>query len=342
MKTIQKLTTKIEQLATEYVSARLRQRFTEGIASFGLSEFTSLNTSGRMLRDSPETGKQRIYRLGRDTRMPGLIRTIITKHFLPKSGRLHLSLDHSQFGPFYIAVLALCARKGRAIPVWLEVQRRNQELMKPLMQALKMLFTELGDDTSRVILTMDRWFASPQLFEFLDGYDISFICRVKSGLPVLAPWDPYDALPAGQISHEELMVEYAEMELRLVRSDYHDGMKQEEPWFLLTNIPDTVLSRQQMLNYYAKRFEIEEFFKDIKWIQRYEWHQIKTKRVMQTILGFAFLGWWLLYSCLGDVVRKSRSRTLKRRRDRLSWFRSCWEALQRELRQPLLGGINFV
>ena len=132
------------------------------------------------------------------------------------------------------------------------------------------------------------------------------------------------------------------MDLRFVRSDYHEGMKQKEPWFLLTNITEEELSRRQVVNYYAKRFEIEEFFKDIKWIQRYEWHQIRKKAVMQVILSFAFLGWWLLYDCLAKVVRASRTRNLKRTRDRLSWFRSCWEAVQRELRQPLLGGANFV
>jgi hypothetical protein len=45
------------------------------------------------------------------------------------------------------------------------------------------------------------------------------------------------------------------------------------------------------VNHYAKRFEIEEFFKDIKWIQRYAWIQIRKRVVMQVILSFAFLRW---------------------------------------------------
>jgi hypothetical protein len=45
-------------------------------------------------------------------------------------------------------------------------------------------------------------------------------------------------------------------------------MKQKEPWFLLTNITEEKLSRRQVINHYAKRFEIEELFKDIKWTQR--------------------------------------------------------------------------
>lgn len=342
MNTIQKLNRKIEALAAAYVPTRLRERFTEGIALFGLTDFTSLNTSGRMLRDNPESGKQRVYRLGRDKRMVGFVREIILQALLPKAGKLHLSLDHSQFGPFYIAILAFCPHRGRAIPIWLEVQKRDNKLMKPLMKALTLLLAEMGGDTARIILTMDRWFASPQLFRFLNEHQVGFICRVKADMPIMAPWDPYNSVTVGQISHEDLEVDYAGMNLRFVRSDYHEGMKQKEPWFLLTNIPTEALSRRQVVNHYAKRFEIEEFFKDIKWVQRYEWHQIKTKAVMQVILSFAFLGWWLLYSCLTTVVKASRRRHLKRTRDRLSWFRSCWEVVQRELRQPLLGGADFV
>ncbi len=347
MNTIQKLASKIEALSVEYVPTRLHERFSEGIASFGLSEFTSLNTSGRLLRSNPETGKQRIYRLGRDRRMIQITRQIIIQHFLPKAGLLHMSLDHSQFGPFYIAILALSVGKGRSIPVWLEVQKRDGKLLVPLMKALGILFGYMDQsDRQRIILTMDRWFASPQLFGFLDSYHIGFICRVKSDLPVMVLWDPYHPVVTGQISHEETSVTYADMELRFVRSEWHEGMKQAEPWFLLTNIPGERLSRQQVLNYYAKRFEIEEFFKDIKWIQRYEWHQIKKAAVMHVVLSFAFLGWWLLYDCLAAVVAASRHRNLRRQRDRLSWFRSCWEALQRDLRQPLLdlrlGGPSFV
>jgi len=40
-------------------------------------------------------------------------------------------------------------------------------------------------------------------------------------------------------------------------------MKEPEPWFLLTNLPEEVTYRQ-VLNSYAERFEIEECFKDMK------------------------------------------------------------------------------
>lgn len=332
MKNIQKVSTKIHALTDEYIKPKLRQRFLDGIKGLSLSEFHSLNGNGRLLAANPKAGQQRLYRTSHDARFTGIIQQLILEQFLPKSGILHLSLDHSQFGQFYIAVLALSVGRGRSLPLWCQVGFRDRALMRPLIRALTLLFNVLGEDTRRILLTMDRWFASPKLLPFLDGYGVNFICRIKSDLPVMVSWDPYRTVLAGQISHEELEVEYAGLELRLVRSDYREGMKQKEPWFLLTNTAPEQLSRQQILNYYAKRFEIEEFFKDIKWVQRYEWTQIKQPDVIQAVLSFAFLGWWLIYDCLQPIVRASRSRIIHPKR-RLSWFKACWETLQREIHQ---------
>lgn len=330
MRTIQKLSTKIYALAEEYVPTKLRQRFLDGVQGLGLSEFHSLNANGRNLAASPNAGQQRMYRLVRDGRLAEAIHQILLKHFLPKSGLLHLSLDHSQFGRFYIAVLALSVGRGRQIPLWCQVSFRDRALMRPLMKALTGLFNDIGTDTSRVLVTMDRWYASPKLLPFLDAAGVRFIVRVKSNLPVMVPWDCFHPVLAGEVSHEETDGEYGGLSLRLVRSDYHEAMKEPEPWFLLTN--DRTLNRQQILNYYAKRFELEETFKDVKWVQGYEWQQITSAQVIRVVLSFAFLGWWLLYQCLQPVVRRSRSRKINPKRQ-LSWFRSCWETLQRELHQ---------
>lgn len=332
MKNIQKVSLKIHSLATDYVKPKLRQRFLDGIKGLGLSEFHSINGNGRMLTSRPKAGEQRLYRTSHDMRFVDIIQRLIIERFLPKSGLLHLSLDHSQFDRFYIAVLALSVGRGRSLPIWCQVGFRDRELMRPLIRALTLLFQVLGEDSKRILLTMDRWYASPKLLPFLSSYDVRFICRIKANLPVMVPWDPYHTMLAGEISHEELMVEYAGQGLRFVQSDYHEGMKQKEPWFLLTNVPAQELSRQQVIHYYAKRFEIEEFFKDIKWIQRYEWQKIMRPEVITVVLHFAFLGWWLLYSCMQPEVRLSRSRHIHPKQ-RLSWFRVCWEALQREIHQ---------
>jgi hypothetical protein len=113
-------------------------------------------------------------------------------------------------------------------------------------------------------------------------------------------------------------------------------MKDTKPWFLLTNIPASKLSRQQILRTYAKRFEIEEeHFKDIKWIEGYEWHQIRKLTVARTVFMFVFFGWWLLLQAYGKATDHPEVRQTHPKK-RLSWFRTIWEYWQRLLRVPLM------
>lgn len=113
-------------------------------------------------------------------------------------------------------------------------------------------------------------------------------------------------------------------------------MKSEEPWFLLTNIPASKLTRQQILRTYARRFEIEEHFKDIKWIEGYEWHQIRKLRVARTVFMFVFFGWWLLLK----AYQATQAKHITTHRDvhpkkQLSWFRTIWEHWLRLRLQPV-------
>jgi hypothetical protein len=62
------------------------------------------------------TGESRARRTVTEERFPSLLLKIILKEFLPRTGQLRLSLDHSTFGVFTIAVFALSAGKGRALP----------------------------------------------------------------------------------------------------------------------------------------------------------------------------------------------------------------------------------
>lgn len=334
MNTIQKLNAKIHGLAHQFIPTRLRQRFLWGLVGLGLSEFRSLNANGRGLAIDPKTGECRLERLVTDSRLFSLIQTIIFARLVDYAGQIHLSLDHSQFGRFYIAVLAVSFSKGRQLPLWCQIGRKDRTLMRPLIAALRRLFKDiLPADRKRLIITLDRWFTSPKLLPFLDQAGVKFICRVKYGLPIMVPWNCFQTVPVGEVSHEETTCQYAGLELRLVRSSWRTGMKEDEPWFLLTN--DQTLSRQPIINRYAKRLEIEETFKDLKWIQNYEWQRIQTPSVIAVVLMFAFLAWWLIYDCLRPIIRHNRSRHIHPKH-RLSWFRDGWEHVQRAIRLPAL------
>lgn len=338
MKTIQKVTQKIQHLADQYIPKKLQPRFLTGVEALSTRALDSLNANGRSLNSNRWTGESRIRRTVIDKRFPKLLLGIIAKEFLPTRGTIRLSLDHSTFGGITLAVLAVSLGKGRALPVWCGVTRtgKGHPLLKPLIKALRLLVDHLSyQQRKRVVVVMDRWFSIPDLLVWLDDQQLGFVVRLKAGCPLNVPWvNPGETLPAGEISPGDCPATYAGRDWRFVRSDYRPGMKGEEPWLLLTNLSVVKFTRQQIIRTYAKRFEIEEHFKDIKWIQRYEWHQIHKLAVAQTVFMFVFFGWWLMESSCRSVVEAARSRAYDQKK-KLSWFRSIWEHWQRIRSEPL-------
>lgn len=338
MSSIQRISRQVQALAYTYIPKKLHPRFVDGVAALGTTALASLNANGRSLSSNRWTGESRMRRTVTDTRFQGLLLAVILKEFLPKRGTLRLSLDHSTFGMFTIAVFALSAGKGRALPVWCVVTRagKGHKLLKPLLRGFHSLLDQLSyQQRKRVVVVMDRWFAIPDLLEYLDAEHIGFVVRLKQDTPVGVPWvEPYLTTVAGEVSLPDTPVTYHGHDWRLVRSDIRPGMKSEEPWFLLTNITVDKLSRRQVLRTYAKRFEIEEHFKDIKWIEGYEWHQMKKLSVARTVFMFVFFGWWLLLKAYGAATNHPQTRKTHPKKQ-LSWFRTIWEYWQRLRSQPV-------
>lgn len=338
MSTIQKVRKHVQALAGTYIPKKLQPRFLTGVEALATKALDSLNANGRSLHDNRWTGETRIRRTVTEQRFPQLLLRVILKEFLPKRGALRLSLDHSTFGAFTLAVFALSAGKGRALPVWCIVTRtgKGHQLLKPLLRGFRSLLGRLSyQQRKRLVVVMDRWFAIPDLLEYLDGERIGFVVRLKQDTPLGVPWvEPHKTIPAGEVSLPDTPVTYHGHGWRLVRSGLRPGMKSEEPWFLLTNIPADKLTRQQVLRTYARRFEIEEHFKDIKWIEGYEWHRVKKPGVARTVFMFVFFGWWLLLKAYGHATDHPQTRQTHPKK-RLSWFRTIWEYWQRLRSQPV-------
>lgn len=335
MNTIQKVSKHVQVLAGTYVPKQLQPRFFTGVEALSTKGLASLNANGRSVSTNRWTGETRIRRTVTESRFPDLLLKVILKEFLPRKGILRLSLDHSTFGNFTLAVFAISAGKGRALPIWCVVTRsgKGHRLLKPLLRGFKLLLEQLSyDQRRRMVVVMNRWFDIPDLLIWLDDNHLKFVVRLKADTPVGVPWvESYKTIPAGEVSLPDTPVTYHGRNWRLVRSDLKPGMKETEPWFLLSNIPVSKFSRQQILRTYAKRFEIEEYFKDVKWIEGYEWHQIKKLSVARTVFSFVFLGWWLLLRAYHAIPERQKANPKKQ----LSWFRTIWEYWQRIRTQPL-------
>lgn len=334
MLTLHKLNSVVYHLRTKHITTGKAHRFRLGVTQFSLQEFSSLNTAGRRLGLNRFTGESRIRRLVTDTPLADQLQKLLVSEALAsRSGYWYCSLDHSQFGPFCIAVLAISVRKGRAIPIWCQVNVSEAGLITPLLAALQELFQFLQANAPslQLVLVMDRWFASDKLFQLFTEHGVGFIARTKSDKRVVLPWDPsWWRIPIQEISLRETNVTYRSHRLRLVRSEIKPNMKTDEPWFLLTNLSEEI-TRRQLLNRYAERFEIEEAFKDMKWLQRLEWQRVRKAEVIRSLLLFVFLGWWLLWRYATITVK-----TKVHPKKKLSWFRQAWEQLQYLLQAPQL------
>src|ERR1700761_647590 len=147
---IHNVASEVQELADEFIPRRLHQRFFTGIEGLGLTGFSSLNANGRLLAQNRHTGESKVRRAVGDKRFPRLILKSILKRYLSlaamySKGELRFSLDHSQFGSFYIAWIAVSIGKGRALPVWCVMAPfRRGALLKPLLRGLTILFGELS------------------------------------------------------------------------------------------------------------------------------------------------------------------------------------------------------
>lgn len=327
MLTVSKLRSAVKRLAQSYITKAKARRFATGVSQLSLQEFSSLNAAGRRLGGNRWSGESRIRRLVTDGMLADQLQQLLVSEALAShKGKWYCSLDHSQFGPFCIAILALSHRKGRAIPIWCQVNVSEAGLITPLLAALEelFLFLKINAPQLQLVLVMDRWFASDKLFSLFTEHSIYFISRTKSDKRVVLPWDPsWWRIPIQEISLEETDITYRKYRLRLIRSGYNESMKDPQPWFLLTNLPEDI-TRRMILHRYAERFEIEEAFKDIKWLQRLEWQRVRKAEVIRTLLLFVFLGWWLLWR-YGDRPTKQYCVHPKKQ---LSWFRETWEQFQ--------------
>lgn len=340
MTTIQNMSRRVQALACTYIPNKLHPRFFTGVEALSTRGLSSLNANGRSLCENRWTGEVRIRRTVTENRFPALLMKTILKEFLPRRGQLRLSLDHSTFGRFTIAVFALSAGTGRALPVWCVVTRtgKGHPLLRPLLKGFAQLLEQLSyHQRKRLIVVMDRWFAIPDLLEYLESEHIRFVVRLKKDTPLGVPWvEPYKTTTAGEVSLPDTPVTYHDHDWRLVRSELQPNMKEDEPWFLLTNIPTNKFTRQQILRTYAKRFEIEEYFKDVKWIEGYEWHRMKKLSVARTVFMFVFFGWWLLlHAYRATKVAHGDTHRDVHPKKQLSWFRTIWEYWQRLRLQPV-------
>lgn len=285
-------------LCAAEVPVQRRKLFRFGVTVLALRAIISLRAQARIPSLKWNTAKSKIYRLTANTRMPQVFLRLLL-HLGIVGARDILAVDFSDFGNgFQVLMFAKQTKKGRAVPVYFEILRHPIDTGSQTtftIETIKHLTRLLG---FKPTLVFDRGFMSPWIVRFLARNRHPFVLRIKRAKPV---WVNKTLTPAGQVPDSDMSVTVYTRRLRLVRSD---GAEHAQPWYLLTNI--TPLTREQIIEIYYHRFEIEEFFRDAKRLLGLEYLHAHTPLTLATTLWFAILGTWFLWTLEQHITRLQR------------------------------------
>lgn len=297
--------------------------FRFGLQVLALRSIGSLRSNARLAPLNWYTAKSKVCRLVSNPRMPKLFGALLVRLALVGVKDI-VAVDFSDFGEFHVLMFAKQTRKGRTIPLYLEIL--TYPIEKGFSQNL-FIINAIGNLTKLVgckpKLVFDRGFACPAIVRFLRRNQYSFVIRIKKSKSVTDRVTGEKILVKNSCANDLRVCAYNH-DLRLIISE-RSG-KNEEPWYLITN--DFRSSHKKIIEIYYHRFEIEEFFRDAKRMLGLEHVQFKTPLSLSITLWFAILGFWFLWMLqekLGEQTRKARAMM------KLSIIRYYFEQLHKEI-----------
>lgn len=177
----------------------------------------------------------------------------------------------------------------------------------------------------------DRGFACPSIVKHLAQRKHIFYIRIKGGKHVLAG----DNAPCRtrDVAGNDVAVRTYGLPVRLITSD--DPQNGNEPWYIITN--DKRSHRRMIIERYYFRFEIEEFFKDAKWLQGLEFTRFLKIESITTLLWFILIGWW----CFNALASVLSAFSIPHPKARISRFRHFTESLLRVKNFLLLAALGY-
>jgi len=195
-----------------------------------------------------------------------------TRHVLQGLNRVVVAIDWTDFdadGQSVIAVHAI-GNKGRATPlVWETVEKRKLKANRNRLETLviERLHEAVPEDVEIIVLA-DRGFGDVERYAQLDDLGWYYVIRFRGAVRMsvageeLAPSSTF-VPPGGRVKL------YRGVQLTGKRADVagvtlvkQKGMK--DSWILATKLPGDLMKASVAKNLYAKRFRIEETFRDLK------------------------------------------------------------------------------
>ena len=250
-----------------------------------------------------------------------------------RGAEIELIMDQTDLGGrFPLLFVALVFRK-RAIPIlWRLLPHEGcsgfVEQKKLLTQVAKWLPRD-----SRIVLYADREYGSAQLFNWLDKQGWFFVIRMKKDIWCkMANGRKFQIqeipLERGRINFEDAVYLSALPHLRLsLNCGWSSLDPKDEPWYLLSNLP----VGKDILNRYARRFWIEEMFRDFKahGFRLDKTHLESGKRVEVLLMCVCIAYAWTMFLAV-TLEKAGKRREIERsRKPQLSLFQFVIRYLKR-------------
>lgn len=208
--------------------------------------------------------------------MAAVVNRLIRRHARKLRGRpLLISFDWTKVRSVHVLMAAVVI-KGRAIPLcWgsyadKTLGRSQNALEEALLLALKAM---IGPQV-KVILLADRGFGRTELGRFCQRHGLDYIIRIKSKVQVRfagqrVRLDRYPVHRGVCELHQRVLYRQHDPVRQHVVIRWKKGLppKSDQPWYLMTNLNldcRPTQAARRISDLYARRFDIEELFRDVK------------------------------------------------------------------------------
>ena len=196
-----------------------------------------------------------------------IVKQVISRQLLAGS-QLVIALDRTQWKEHNVLMVSAIVQK-RAFPIfWTLLEKKGasnlaeqQQVLRPVIRLLKRY---------KLVIIGDREFHSIELAQWLHRQHLSFVLRQKGNTTFREKKQPFcslDTIPVQPGIHLlypkiSLTKKKGFSRFNLVASGQrkYRGKQEDEPWYLLTNLPDL----KSASAIYGQRYGIEAMFKDCK------------------------------------------------------------------------------
>ena len=187
---------------------------------------------------------------------------------LKVGSQLVIALDRTQWKEYNVLMVSALVQK-RAFPIfWTLLDERGasnlveqQQVLRPVIRLLKRY---------KLVIVGDREFPSIELAQWLHRQHLSFVLRQKCSTTFREKRQPFQSLdtipvqPGIKFFYRKISLTqkkgFSRFNLAAYWKRKYRDQQEDEPWYLLTNMPDL----KSAIGVYSKRYGIEAMFKDCK------------------------------------------------------------------------------